>query len=606
MSGLSSARNQRPVPDHGADCVNGGAGGRGGARVGARIGPAWLAALGLLAAFPQTWAPQALAQAVGQQTQPNVRFSEPVPSRQTPSDPVESVKALPNAISDGVTIPSADGQFLLDRFVLDGVTVFPEGVLDALYAQFVGQRVGLSVIQDVAEAIQTRYRQEGYFLARVRIPAQRITGTSVRLIVEEGYIGQVDVDGQSIPGHQKALDYLRQVTEERPLRFATLERALLLANDVPGLAVSVVLREADLPGGGLALLAQIRRRTARAFVAVDNFGSVFTGRLQGSGGYASQARTSVGERISVAVVGAGPFEPADAYVGQVTGGMAIGDHGLRIKGTLSVGRSEVGAFLLPANLQSDTILGLAEVSYPIIRRRDLSLEGRAGLEFVNTTTTGVGAPAGGLRDRSRVFLLRGLLTWADSRRGLNEFDLSVRTALPVLGATQRTDFSTRPGAGGSYVVVVAEATRVQQLTERFFVVGTAGGQIASNNVLASEEFTAGGTRFGRGFNQAQISGDRGVGAGIEVQFRDAVPAVDLIDAYQLFAFADYGRARNQFTNTGATITSVGLGMRTVIDGSVLGEVLLAKPVGGRNTVRDGDDPVGDLDPQILFRVSNTF
>ncbi len=566
-------------------------------------------AIVLLAGFvpaAQAQTPPPVGAAPGQATEPNVRLREPIKDHQPPTDTGALTQSLPNLVSDGIDIPTADGQFVLSSIQFDGVTVYaPEALADS-YAGYIGNRVGLSVLREVAEAVQARYRADGYFLARVRIPTQRITTGTPRLTVDEGFISQVDVDGDDVPGKRKAVDYLEQVTLERPLKFATLERALLLANDLPGLTVSVVLRQTNDPSGGIVLLARIKRKTRSGFVSLDTFGSVFTGRIQGAGGLSSQARTQYGEQVQVIVLGAGPFEPADAYVGQISGSAALGDRGLRVKGTLSFGRSNAGAFLSGANLQADSILGIAELLFPYIRRRDLSVDVIASAEFVNTDTTGIGTPPGGLDDVSRVVALRGLVTWADSRRGLNRFDVALRSAVPFLGATEKDDFSTRPGAGGAYVVLVGEASRVQEITEKVYVVGTLAGQVASNNVLASEEFTAGGTRFGRGFNEAQVAGDRGIGAGVEVQYRNTVDAWPWLDAYQAFAFLDYGWARNQFTGSGQTITSAGVGLRTVVKENTLGEVLVAVPFGGRGTIRDGSDAAGDYDPQILLRLTNTF
>ncbi len=545
--------------------------------------------------------------APGKATEPNVRFREPIKDHQSPKAGAgPATQALPNVFSEGIEIPSPDGQFVLNAVDFDGMTVYNADDLAGTYTSFVGNRVGLAGLQQIAEAVQKRYRADGYFLARVQVPSQRITTGTPRLRIDEGFISQVDVDGDAIPGKQKAVDYLEQVTLQRPLKFETLERALLLANDLPGLTVSVVLRQTNDPSGSIILLARITRKTGSGFVSVDNFGSVFTGRLQGAGGLSSQARTEYGEQVQVIFLGAGPFEPADAYVGQVSGSAAIGNQGLRLKGTLSVGRSNAGAFLSGANLQSDSILGIAEILYPYIRKRNLSVDLIAAAEFVNTDTTGFGTPPGGLDDVSRVVALRGLVTWADDKRGLNRFDVALRTALPFLGSTDRDDLSTRPGAGGAYLVVVGEASRVQEVTDKIFVVANVAAQISSNNVLASEEFTAGGNRYGRGFNEAQVAGDRGMGASLEVQFRNAAQSLSWLDAYQAFAFLDYGIARNQFTQQSQTITSAGFGMRTVVKENTLGEVLVAVPFGGRGTIRDGSDAAGDYDPQILFRLSNTF
>ncbi len=545
-----------------------------------------------------------LAQApeqLGQATEPNVRFRENIEQRQAPSGRLR-VGRLPNSASDDIRIPG--GRFTLRDVSITGATVFSAAELSQSYQSLIGQSADATTLQDLANAIQARYRQNGYFLARVRIPGQTIDQGVVRLNILEGYVADVELDGAPHAGHEKALDYLRRVTRERPLKFDTLERALLLANDLPGLAVSIVLRETNDGTGSVVLLARITRDTLRGFVSADNYGSVFTGRVQGTGGISSQGRTRHGEQVQAIVTGTGPFREADSYVGQAQGSVAVGDNGLRLRGTLSYGTSNLGAFLQPSDFSTDSVLGMAEAIYPLIRRRDLSLHTIASFEAVNTDIDQFDEPA--FAERTRVVALRGILGWKDRRRGLNSVDVSIRTGLPFLGANRRGDpETTRPGAGGSFVSLVGNFERVQGVTDRIYVVGRATGQITSSNVLAAEEFTVGGPDIGRGFNVAQIAGDRGIAGTVEVQFRDSVETVPFVDAYQVFGFIDYGRARSQFDDESQTITSAGAGVRTVFNESALGEVFIAFPFGGRDSIRDGE-VVGDLDPSIQFRLTETF
>ena len=64
----------------------------------------------------------------------------------------------------------------------------------------------------------------------------------LRFNVIEGRIAAVKLDGDIGPAGVQVLRFLRHLTEQQPLDNATLERWLLLAQDVPGVTLHAVLQ----------------------------------------------------------------------------------------------------------------------------------------------------------------------------------------------------------------------------------------------------------------------------------------------------------------------------------------------------------------------------
>src|SRR5262249_33700799 len=91
-----------------------------------------------------------------------------------------------------------------------------------------------------------------------------------------------------------------------------------------------------------------------------------------------------------------------------------------------------------------------------------------------------------------------------------------------------------------------------------------------NNILPpSEKFFLGGTRFGRGFFNGEVTGDRAIGATVELQanttFSDIpLPHLTAPLPVQFYSFWDYGRGFNvaPATDIVHTLQSVGLGLRS--------------------------------------------
>ena len=71
----------------------------------------------------------------------------------------------------------------VDRFVVTGVSVFPEDQIQALLASGKGQELTLAEIEGLAARITALYREHGYILARAYVPAQEMREGAVEIAV---------------------------------------------------------------------------------------------------------------------------------------------------------------------------------------------------------------------------------------------------------------------------------------------------------------------------------------------------------------------------------------------------------------------------------------
>ena len=153
----------------------------------------------------------------------------------------------------------------VDRFVVTGVSVFPEDQIQALLASGKGQELTLAEIDGLAARITALYRERGYILARAYVPAQDVRDGTVEIAVVEGRVGKVDIRGLR---HYNA-DFVRRYVEPPPpgrvFESAAFERGLLNLNDLPGLSVKSTLRPGDEPGTTDIVLDADKDRRALAF-----------------------------------------------------------------------------------------------------------------------------------------------------------------------------------------------------------------------------------------------------------------------------------------------------------------------------------------------------
>lgn len=154
---------------------------------------------------------------------------------ETTPAPARQVKT-PQTLEDATARIGTDGgpTFQLNGVALVGATVVRVTDLEPIWRDLIGQDVSVSVLNEVAERISAAYRARGFFLSQAVLPAQTVTGGTVRFIVIEGFIG--DISLARGPQNQQALvaRHFEPVAEDRPLRLETLERGVSLSRNLFG------------------------------------------------------------------------------------------------------------------------------------------------------------------------------------------------------------------------------------------------------------------------------------------------------------------------------------------------------------------------------------
>ena len=146
------------------------------------------------------------------------------------------------------------------------------------------------------------------------------------------------------------------------------------------------------------------------------------------------------------------------------------------------------------------------------------------------------------------------------------------------GLTSQNDDETfrsqRGGADATYAYTRAAIERSNDLPKQFSLVTKLEGQLSSSNLLASETLGAGGFDTVRGYDQRLARGDNGILASVELR----TPTLSLTnvsgfsnvrDGLQFLTFYDYGYLQNTDVFEGEpshlSLGSVGVGLRYQLD-----------------------------------------
>ncbi len=180
-------------------------------------------------------ATQVQAAPLGQLNPGRVEMPDKAGVRSSPTE-MPGTLELPDTVITPETEPQElqafpSARFSVNKVILVGASSYPAGTFDAVLKRLEGHSVNLAEVHAVADTITARYRQAGFLLAKTIVPAQRLEGGNLVLQVFEGKVNQVTFSGPS----NKALGrYADNIRQETPPTSKTIERNLLLMNDVSG------------------------------------------------------------------------------------------------------------------------------------------------------------------------------------------------------------------------------------------------------------------------------------------------------------------------------------------------------------------------------------
>ncbi len=465
----------------------------------------------------------------------------------------------------------------IDTVRVEGVTVYTPESIAPLYADLVGATVPRARLDAVIEDLQTKYRTDGYILTVVRGELQSVNGHLVFILrTVEGYIGEVKLDGDIGPAGTLAYEILEHLTWIRPVNNADLERYLLLVQDIPGVSARAVLRRTAEPGA-VELVAQLSRKPFSAFAQYDNLGSNELGPnemlLRGS----TNSFTRFGEQFEAIFFNT--FSREQLF-GQLNASAFLGAEGLKLAGYWGRGNSLPGGALAETGFVGDyTIAGLG-LSYPVIRSRRLNLTPDLAFDYYDSTVDvngTAGLPTQLNSGHLRIIRPGVSLDFQDAALAdlpaANLMLLRVSQGLPGLGASSNQEaMPPRAGNRTDFTKFAGEITRVQNLLT-FGEASTAlklslGGQYTGDILPPSEKFFCCGLRWSRGYFYGEVTGDRGIGTGAELQLNTGFTDVPILAPdhrldVQFYGFYDFGRFYNLAPGEfNQTVDSVGIGARS--------------------------------------------
>jgi hemolysin activation/secretion protein len=483
---------------------------------------------------------------------------------------------------------------------LQGVTAFDTAELADIYADRRGEEITFGEFYGFAAAIERRYQQAGYVLSFAYVPPQTVEDGVFTIAVVEGYVARIIVEG--VEGRLKRTieRVLAPIAEDRPLRQATLERQLLLANDLAGITATGVLQPAEGEPGASELLVTVERDPVEARLTIDNRGADFSGPWRVTGLASVNSPGGLGERLSGYATVA--IDPQELLAGGLDLSIPLGEGAWRANLAASYSDSEPGDDLADLEILTESIGWSAGASYAVIRRRSENLTLEADFAWLDTEVRALDDDFS--RDRLRTLSAAVVYDQTGFLNGASSLRLAATQGLPIFAATDPdSDLVSRADAQPDFSRITLDAVRAQRLYGPLTLLVTAGGQYAFDPLPAAEEFAAGGSIYGRAFDAGEITGDHGAAISVELQWPFS-PGWAGLDRVTPYGFVDAGWVWDRESDVSEgledRLSSGGVGVRAELFDRVDVGLEYARPVDEPNTV---DDDFGD---RVFFTLTTRF
>jgi len=497
--------------------------------------------------------------------------------------------------------------FVLRDLQVDGMTAYEPSDVRGIYGDSVGREISVATLFEIMAKLQQKYLDDGYALTKVVIPNQNIESGNVRLAVIEGFVQNVEM-GAGLDQTPQVRDAAARIASMRPLNVKKLERIMLILNDLPDLSVSAIIANADgqtMEQGGVRLILQKNeKKTYHGSVAVNNHGSVFTGPLQIQTNASAAGVGLAHSEVSVTALAAIPLQ--EQRLGSASYSIPLfGASGTKATISVSKARTEPGSNLSVLDIKGASESVSAEISYPVIRQRDMTLRADAGFEWKNARTKILGEEL--YDDRLRVAKIGGDFNFTDGYAGYNVMDIHYSRGLGIFGMREKgSEYLSREDGDPEFQKFEFLAGRLQALPRNFELLALVTGQYSFDPLLSSEEFGFGGAQMGRGYDSSEITGDRGVSATLEVRYKTQTSVFNKPLALQPYAFYDIGKVWNidQDAADNVSAASAGFGVRMNLDNDWDLNLNLSKPL----TKSADNEPKyqNDLGARVLCSISKSF
>lgn len=452
--------------------------------------------------------------------------------------------------------------FKVKFFSFEGNSSITSEELQKSLSVYLNREISVDELKAAVNSLSLLYKDRG-FLAEATLPDQDITSGEVKIIITEATFGGARLDLEPSKTYRVKPEIVKDIIEGsnqkgKPLNLDRLNKAILIAHELPGIDVSGSLQAGELAGQTESLIKLTDTPLFTGGLTADNYGSRATGQVRYLGSASFSSLLGRADRIDLTYL-----HSLGVDYGRVGMSMPLGNRGLKF----GVNGSLLGYNIVANDVSNSKPYGRsnsiqAEVNYPIhlARLSRLGINGSLERKFFSNSNSDQ-AILPGLQSQYQVNTFSAGLSGGYTNTyfvgGQSNGSLDVDIGNVDYGdlLTYKTSQSNIR-TGGNYNRTRWNLVHTQFIQNDLSVAFKTSGQWSNDNLDSSQKFYLGGASGVRAYPSNEGSGSRGLLASIEI-------TKNLPYNLNVTGFYDYGHALQYINNKSISGDSIATGFNSV-------------------------------------------
>jgi hemolysin activation/secretion protein len=455
--------------------------------------------------------------------------------------PAPAAQSAPAPAAQNAPASAAPVQHLdINEYRVEGVHLLAQKEVEAAVYPYLGPGRTSEDVEKARAALEKVYNAKGYQTVAVEIPPQQVKNGIVTLKVVEGKVGRLTVKGS----HYYSLDAIKEeapsLAEGTVPNFNQVQQDIVSLNQQPDRKVTPTLRAGVTPGTVDVDLNVEDMLPLHGSLEINNRYSQNTTPLRLNATLSYDNLWQLGHSLSVSYQVA-PENPSDAQV--FSGSYLARFPGVSWLGVLLYGLDSNSNV---ATVGSTNVAGKGQV---IGTRAIATFPGEQG--FFQQLSAGIdykhfdeNVSLGDSTSASPITYYPLTATYTATWQGdtsLTQLDAGVTFDLRGLGSSPQEFDAKRFNAGGDFTYFKGDLSRTQELPANLQLFGKVQGQVASQPLVNSEQFSGGGLDTVRGYLESEVLADNGVVGSLELRSPSLAPLVGpKVNEWRFFMFGEGG------------------------------------------------------------------
>jgi hemolysin activation/secretion protein len=493
--------------------------------------------------------------------------------------------------------PTAGVVLTVKQFRFAGNQLMSAEQLAPVVADYLDHPLDFAQLQGATAAVGAAYRSAGW-VVNAYLPQQDIKDGIVTIHIIEAVFGKLkmgDTQPKRVaPGQVEAIFTAQQATGVS-LNADNLDRALLLADDLPGITVAGSLAAGSSEGETDLILKLADEPLMVGEVSADNFGSRSTGANRFSGNVNLNSMLGIGDSLANNLI---HTEGSD-YL-RMAYNLPAGSEGWRV----GVSASSLAYKLVTVEFAAldgkgtSTAAGV-DASYPVIRSRLKNLYLSFNYDNKQFDNQSSGVTQSHYQIDNFSMGLNGNVFDELGGGGANSYSFILSSGHVSLG---QIDAGENTALKRNFSKLRYTLSRQQAVTDNISLFAAVVGQESDRNDFdSSEKFYLGGASGVRAYPASEGGGSTGNISNMELRWR-------LPEGFNITAFYDHGEIHNYDNTASYNLNGAGVSLAWQASFGLNLKATLAQRIGNNpNPTTTGNDQDGSYTNQrIWLSASQTF